>query len=253
MEYPMALAENLEQRRDLPGGVGERFRGYGVVGLPFASGHTLAFRRMTSSSVGPPFTSIWHRGPEGRWTFYVDQDPEWSCPRFFGAAIDRVVTGAIELTWEGPLEVSLRVPDARFEWAVRLSADLRTRAITAVGLMLPGPVLSSEGVLSAMGEVGGQILGLGALALGGSTPNGQTYQASPRRVWRVAASAAVVDGVDLGPLGPLPNQVRLGDFWIPNRGIFAVGDGRFEVLDPSRHSRATTRRTRRYLPTRAVG
>ena len=69
---------------------------------------------------------------------------------------------------------------------------------------------------------------------------------------RWAATAAVVDGVDLGPMGALERQARLGDFWIPNRGIFAFGDARFEVLDPARHSRAMTRWTREAPVTRAA-
>ena len=68
--------------------------------------------------------------------------------------------------------------------------------------------------------------------------------AIPRLVWRVEASAAVVDGEDLGPIGPLSEQARLGGFWIPNRGVFAFGEAAFERLDLSRHSASLTRWTR---------
>jgi hypothetical protein len=53
----------------------------------------------------------------------------------------------------------------------------------------------------------------------------------------IADSTAVLDGVDLGPPGPLPEQTRLGDFWLPQGGIFAVGESSYEEFDPKRHQR----------------
>jgi len=87
-------------------------------------------------------------------------------------------------------------------------------------------------VTSALERLGGWMLGLGNMSLRGTAPNGQRFWMAPRVLWRVAASAAVLDGEDLGMLGPLPKQVRLGDFWIPNRGILAFGETGFEALDP---------------------
>lgn len=37
----------------LPDGDDERFTGYGVMGMPLASGHYLALRDMVATSVGP--------------------------------------------------------------------------------------------------------------------------------------------------------------------------------------------------------
>jgi len=39
------------------------------------------------------------------------------------------------------------------------------------------------------------------------------------------------------PQGP---QTHLGDFWIPQRGVFALGRSFFEPFDPARHSSRTT-------------
>ena len=55
------------------------------------------------------------------------------------------------------------------------------------------------------------------------------------------ATAAILDGQDLGEMTSLPEQARLGDFWIPNAGIFAMGETRFESFDPEVHSSAITR------------
>jgi hypothetical protein len=44
MEHPRHLAERTEASPSLPPGTEERFSGYGVMGLPFRSGHVLALR-----------------------------------------------------------------------------------------------------------------------------------------------------------------------------------------------------------------
>ncbi len=41
---------------------------------------------------------------------------------------------------------------------------------------------------------------------------------------------------DLGGVAPLPVQMRLGDFWVSQRGIFAIGRAYFEPLDSARHA-----------------
>ena len=240
MRNPRALAEEMERGSELPAGSDERFVGYGVMGVPFISGHVLAFRRMTASSLGEPYTTVWHRDPLGRWTFFTDSAPSRSCPRFFGEALDEVVMGEIELSWEGPFDLSLRVPEAGFLWGVRLSADLKTRGMSALGRMIPAPVWRSETALSLMGTLGGPLLGLGELALTGSSPNGQRFRSAPRLLWRVEATAAILDRQDLGDMEPLPEQARIGEFWIPNSGIFAMGQARFDGFDPRFHSRAIT-------------
>jgi len=252
MRNPRVLAEEMERSTTLPAGAEERFAGYGVMGLPFISGDVLAFRRMTASSIGPGYTTIWHRDPRGRWTFFTNIDPLQSCPRFFGEAISKVVESEIELDWDGPFELSLRVPEARLQWGVRLSSDGWTRSVSAVGGLLPPGLRRRGEFLSAMGGAAGRILGLGKMALTGVAPNGQRYRAAPRLVWRVEASAAILDSRDLGEIAPLPEQARLGDFWIPNRGIFAVGEARFDAFDPERHS-ISTMKSPRIVPTSGSG
>ena len=56
--HPRELVADLEAAPSLPAGSEERFNGYGVMGLPFASGHVLAMRRFPASSIGPGAGSI---------------------------------------------------------------------------------------------------------------------------------------------------------------------------------------------------
>jgi len=229
---PMTLAQEMETARTVPRGSGERFSGYGIPGLPFSSGHILAFRRMTASSVGPPYTTLWHRGPTGAWTFFTDVEPGLSCLRYFGRAVREVVTGEIELSWEGSFDLSLRVPEAGIQWGLRLSGDAWTMGMGAMGRILPAGIWKSPRALGVLGGLGGWALGLGEVALRGRTPEGHLFTVAPRRLWRVEATAAILGCEDLGSMGPLREQASLGDFLIPNEGIFAAGEYGFSGSGP---------------------
>lgn len=45
-------------------------------------------------------------------------------------------------------------------------------------------------------------------------------RAMANRTWR---ARSVLGDDDFGPTGPLSEPTRLGDLWIPQRGIFAIG------------------------------
>ena len=75
MAEPRNVVQRLESAGRLPDGDDERFSGYGVMAVPFSTGHLLAMRHFHASSIGPGYTSIWHWSPEGRWTFYTSIDP----------------------------------------------------------------------------------------------------------------------------------------------------------------------------------
>lgn len=224
MKTPAQRALHVEQHPQLPAATCERVSGYGVMGLPFRSGHVLGLRRWTASSVGEPFTSIWHRDPAGRWTFYESTDADIACSRYFGAEVARQQVGPIALEWEGEHRLRIHtLDDGGVDWTVEMAATPVTRLMTMVGTALPMKAWRSPAVLSAMGAVAGPALRVGKVKLTGATSNGQRFDANPRRIWYVADSHARVEGEDLGPIGPLPEQAHLTDFYIPQRGLFAVG------------------------------
>jgi hypothetical protein len=220
---PAYFARQREQNPELPGGSGERVSGYGVMGLPFQSGHVLGLRRWTASSVGEAFTSIWHRDPGGRWTFYESAPCEVACTRYFGAAVERQRVGAISLEWETPYRLHIRTADGAVDWTVDIGFTAVTRLMSAVGSSLPDATWRWSPVLRAMGHLAGWALGVGTVRLTGLTSNGQHFDANPLRIWYVTGSRAVVDGEELGPIGALPQQAHMADFYFPQRGIFAVG------------------------------
>jgi hypothetical protein len=224
MKEPGQLARQVEEHPRLPAATCERVSGYGVMGLPFHSGHVLGLRRWTASSVGQPFTSIWHRNPQGRWTFYESVPADIACSRYFGASVEQIRVGPIRLDWQGDRRLRIRTVDAdHVDWSVELESTPVTRAMSLVGSALPAAAWRSRPVLSVMGAVAGRALRVGTVKLTGATSNRQRFDANPLRIWRVTHSYAVVDGEELGPPGPLAEQAHLSDFYIPQRGVFAVG------------------------------
>jgi hypothetical protein len=216
-------AAEAEARAALPSGTDERFSGYGVMGLPFTSGHVLAMRRFAASSIGPGYTSVWHRDPAGAWTFWQDLSSELSCARYFGAALAEAREAEIVLEWTGPSTLHVSVPADRLTWTTTFRPSVVTGALNGLGSFLPERVWRSDRVLALLGPVAGRLLRAGHVGLSGAVPNGQRFQANPLKVWLVDDAVASLDGVDFGTPGPLDEQARLGDFWIPQRGVLAVG------------------------------
>lgn len=218
---PRDAVRALEQsrRHGGPPGRGEHMAGYGLMGLTFDSGDVLAFRCFTASSIGPPYRSIWHRRPDGRWVIHTNVEPSRACPRYFGPALDSYDVDDIEISWNGPSEISIAAARSRVHLALRLTATPLTRLIGAASSAAPDAILQRRGT----GSLAGGLLGAGSLSLAGTAPAGHQFLIRPRAVWRVAAAAAVIDGRDAGPVHVLSQQSALGGFLIPKRGLFATG------------------------------
>src|SRR5215210_6201979 len=134
MAEPKELVDSLEQGAELPSSNEERFAEYGVMGVPFTSGDLLAMRRFSASLLGQGYTSVWHRDPQGRWTFYTDVPPQLACPRYFGSAISEAGVREIEITWSSPRDFTILIEeDSSLNWhlsSVRLHPVIRPRGFS---------------------------------------------------------------------------------------------------------------------------
>lgn len=218
---PRDACERLEAAPVLPPGPGERFAGFGVLGVRFASGHWLAMRRFPASSLGEPYTSVWHRDPRGRWTFHCDVQGECACPRFFAAAGDGREEGEIGMEWTGDRSLTVTVPGAALAWAIHLAATPGTRLLNGAAGLLPAAAWAAPRSL--------RLPGLGEVRLTGRTPSGHLYRLSPLRAWLVEASVARLRGEHLGPPVTATEQPRLGDFRLPRWGVLALGRASFRA------------------------
>jgi hypothetical protein len=235
MNTTPAAAAAATKTMALPDGDDERVVGFGVMGLPFSSGHYLAFRDFPETSFSPAYLSVWHRTPDGVWTFYATTPGPQSCSRYFSSAttIDPVVCG-IESRWVTPWSLAISI-EGVLDWRVDITTTPRTRMMSVVGSHIPAAISRNRRALALTSHIVGPLLGIGRIKLTGNLPNGQEFRIAPRRVWAVADSSAVLHGEDLGPVGPHRVQGSLADFQLPQRGICVVAQGRFEAFDVARH------------------
>lgn len=221
---PRDYAQAAEGITTLPDDNVERFAGYAVMGLPLSSGCYLAFRHFTASSVGPAYRAVWLRRAAGPWTIYATAPPEQSCARYFGSAIEDAVTADVVIHWDSPYQARIQVPGI-LDWWLKLGTSATTRAISAAASFMPGFLWRSGTALRAMGLGMGPMLRAGSMNFTGQVPNGQTFQAKPLKVWNIVDSKATIDGAPAGTPLPLPEQERLGDFLLPQRGLFVADMG----------------------------
>jgi hypothetical protein len=92
-----------------------------------------------------------------------------------------------------------------------------------------------------MARMAGPVLGAGRLGMHGLASNRQQFIANPMMIWTIPRSDARLGREPFGPVGPLREQAKLGDFWIPQRGLFAMGRTFFEPFDPLRHLAVASR------------
>jgi hypothetical protein len=203
----------------MPADPAEHFAGYALMGMPFSSGHYLAFRRFPASSIGPGYHAVWLRSPGGEWSVHADVPPELSCARYFGQALTEARQTPVTATWTTPWQLTVRVPGV-VQWELELEATPTTTAMTVTARHLPPAAWRSKPTLNAMGRTMGPALHAGKMTFSGLVPNGQSFQARPLRVWAVRNSKATIGGVDAGTPHPLPRQDRLAGFWLPQRGLF---------------------------------
>lgn len=218
---PREYAQAAEGNPTLPPGTAERFFGYALMGMPFSTGHYLAYRRFTASSVGPDYHAVWLRRPDGRWTIYADVPPEFSCHRYFGAAFSDAVDARVSGEWSGPFALTITVPGI-LRWELALHATPATGMIGAMAGKMPSALWGNDHLLGLLGGMMGPLLRGGKMGLAGLVPNGQSFRAHPLRVWLVESASAVIDGQDAGEPEAFTEQQHLADFWLPQRGMFVA-------------------------------
>ena len=177
---PGDFVEAIERDAKIPRGNEERFSGYGVVGLPFKTGHILCLRRWPASSLGQGYTSLWHRNPEGRWIFIQDAPPQLACTRYFGSAVSQYLNGEINISWMGPWDFSVEIAgDYEVHWQVSLGKTLTTQFSNALGGLIPDFLWRRQGFLKSLEYLGGLFMGSGRVSLTGRLPNGQRFISIP--------------------------------------------------------------------------
>ena len=209
----------------------EHVRGFGIYGLPLDSGHVLALRVFPENDFAP-YRTVWHRTPDGEWTIYVDGPrQDVACPRYYGAAADLVVDAEIALTWLGPNELQVRMPDHEFELTVDMVTPWRARLLGAVGARLPIWLWRVPGVPPRLARIADAVLDVGDVRLAGTVPNGQRTFLMPRRLFPIVSGTATLAGENLGTPVRTETNPTIGDVTLPARPMLAVGEAYFSITD----------------------
>lgn len=126
-------------------------------------------RRFPATSIGPDYTSVWHRDPKGLWTLYQDQPPSGGCSRYFGNALDRTVQTDTDIDWTGPSQFTVSIDSGdTLDWQIALESTPATMVLSRMGALMPERWWASSGVLGPMSFVAAMTLRAGRLRLGGS-------------------------------------------------------------------------------------
>lgn len=197
--------------------------GYGVMDLPMASGDILALRVFPRSDFGG-YISVWHRDPAGAWSQYVDRAPvEAGCPRVWGPALDHAGPASIDLEWTGPAELEVRIDRPALRWRMAMVQTLPLAVLNA--LHAPMPLWTwRPRRLVALRERALNLLGLGPISMSGIAPSDEHLVAMLRRMYWIDRSSAQLDDRDLGGPAVLDRCPTIGDWPLPRRGVFAIGE-----------------------------
>jgi hypothetical protein len=78
---------------------------------------------------------------------------------------------------------------------------------------------------------------MGHLQMTGVMPSGHTGTLMPEQMYLVDTSRATLDGVNLGRPVRLQDNPRIGDVPVPARGVLAIGQAVWEILDQAEYER----------------
>lgn len=243
LDLSSALSELPAVRGRAPWPDHEYVKGWGVFGLPFDSGHVLALRVFPENSFGP-YRTLWHRDPRGSWSIHVDGARlDTACPRYYGAACVRTGRARIEVTWTGPASLRVRMDSPPLDWSLTASSTPLLGILNGIGAVLPLASWRSRPLVRAR-ERAARALGMGRLQMTGVMPSGHTGTLMPQRMYFVDTSRATLDGTDLGRPVRLRENPRIGDVPLPARGVLAVGQAVWEILDRAEYDRTRSETAR---------
>lgn len=197
----------------------------------------LALRVFPENDFGP-YRTVWHRDPAGSWSIHVDGARlDTACPRYYGAACERTAFASIDLAWSGPASLRVVVDSPSLEWTLTAFEDASLRFLNAVGARLPLWTWRPRALLGARERLARR-LGAGNLQFSGVMPSGHVGTLMPQRMYFIEESTATLDGADLGRPTQCHSNPEIGGVPLPARGILAVGQAAWKILDPVEYERS---------------
>ena len=229
---------DLPARRGSPPWPGHEYvKGWGVMALPFDSGHVLALRVFPENDFAP-YRTIWHRDPEGHWSIFVDGPRlDTACPRYYGAACVNVEHARIGIEWLGPPALQVTMDAPHLEWTMTVTQSPVLRVINVISPRLPKWTWRSARLVRAREFLACRILDMGDIRLAGTMPSGHVGTLMPERMYLIDETSAVLDGNNLGQATRVSPNPRIGQLPLPARGVLAIGGAAWAILDQYEYER----------------
>ncbi len=214
----------------------EYVKGWGVFGLPFDSGHVLALRVFPENDFGP-YRTLWHRNPSGSWSIFVDGPRlDTACPRYYGPACDRTDYAQITLDWTGPATLRVVMDSPSLDWTLTAASTPLLGILNAMSARLPLATWRPAPLVHARERLA-HALGMGRLQMSGLMPSGHTGTLMPQQMYFISESRATLDGSELGRPVRATENPCIGTVPLPARGVLAIGQGVWKILDPAEYER----------------
>lgn len=208
----------------------EFVKGYGIFGLPLSSGHTLALRVFPVNNFAP-YVTIWHQTPDGKWTIYYDAvRADVACPRYYGNAAHQISAAKINLKWLSSSELLIQMEEPKLEWTIKMYEPFHLHLINAVSKRMPLWTWKPSALLKFR-EWMAFLLGAGKIKLKGYMPSGHLGILMPQRMYFIRETEIRLNGADLGHELPVYPNPKIGDVPLPARGIFAIGEAYWEIIN----------------------
>lgn len=181
---------------------------------------------------------MWHRPPGGRWSIFADAPRlDIACPRYYAPACERSALAHIDVQWTGPATVQITMDSPALSWTVNASDTPLLRVMNRVSPKLPLWTWKPSALLAPRELMAHRLFGVGAIKMRGTTPSGHNGTFMPKRMYFIESSSAVFDGEDLGRPAHLSEQPDIGGVSVPSRGVLAIGQAAWEILDHEEYER----------------
>ena len=164
-----------------------------------------------------------------------------ACPRYYGPACTHIGHATIELTWTGPRSLRVNVDEPRLDWTLEAAEPTLLRALNAMSARLPTWTWRQRPLLRAREALARRVLHMGDLLMSGTMPSGHRGTLMPnltKRIYFIDDATATLDGEDLGHAARVQTTPHIGGFPLPARGVLAIGQAAWQILDRDEYARA---------------
>lgn len=209
----------------------EHAYGYGMMVMPFSSGHLLGFRVFPQNDFAP-YKSLWHCDPDGRWSIFNDGPSlKTTCPRWWGPALKHKSVDPFSLQWTGEKQILIEMASTQIRWQMELSTTPLLNVLNTINAAMPRWKWMYPFMKKMHQEVAKKRLGMGSINFSFQTPSGMSACILPEEIYGAKDAKATYKGNDLGEPTNLGENPTIGKVALPKRPAFMIGHAYARIKD----------------------